>query len=108
MRRINKTVQRQIREIPDNIVEKYLKEHPDLILSPKNIQRRLNIILENKFLDDQSNLNVPISLLRKQSNIKLRKIRFLSHNSHNIEKIQPLSVGSCKYKLDTFRYKSLQ
>lgn len=74
--------QRNIRVLKENPVEDYLKEHPNLLISSKKLSKILNI--------------------------KNKQSILYANNSENIIRLPPSSVGSGKYHLDIYQYKSEQ
>jgi len=71
---------RNIRILNKNPVEDYLREHPNLVISSKRLSKILN--LNNK------------------------QTILYATNSENIVRAPPSSVGSGKYYLDIYQYKS--
>ena len=67
-----------MKTIQNNPLEKYLEQFPNKKLSIRTIQRRLKLSKNYAF--------------------------FLAMNSKKIRKVNPLEVGSDKYKLSVFTY----
>ena len=70
-----------MKHIENNIVEEFLKKHPQKNLSLIKIKRELKISKNNAFL--------------------------FAMNSKNIRKVKPYEVGSGKHKLSVFTYNNV-
>ena len=68
------------RNLRENPVEDYLRDHPNLVISSKKL---------SKILD-----------------LKNKKSVLYATNSDNIVRVAPVTIGSGKYYLDIYKYKS--
>lgn len=70
----------KIVELDNNIVRDYLKEHNAKKLS--------------------------VNYLKRELNIKSRKVLYYCQHSNHIEQVKPWEVGSSKHTVDVFKYKA--
>lgn len=76
----NTTQANKIVELDSNIVRDYLNEHNAKKLS--------------------------VNYLKRELNIKSRKVLYYCQHSNHIEQVKPWEVGSSKHTVDVFKYKA--
>lgn len=72
--------EKKIVELDNNIVRDFLKEHNTKKLS--------------------------VNYLKRELNIKSRKVLYYCQHSNHIEPVKPWEVGSSKHTVDVFKYKA--
>lgn len=60
----------------------------------------MNIVEE--YLINNKNLKLSVKSLSKRTGLKTKQVIYLCYNSKLIRKVDPMEVGSLKFKMNTF------
>lgn len=58
--------------------------------------------LVEEYFTQNKNIKLSTKSLAKKLNIKVKQVNYLCYNSKLIRKVNPIEVGSLKYKLNVF------